>query len=70
MYSAIDNNSFFIAAIIDIRKAFDCVNHEILKAKLERYGIRGLPLKWLDSYLSDRKCYVENRLPQIKNEYF
>ena len=59
MYSAIDNNSFFIAAIIDIRKAFDCVNHEILKAKLERYGIRGMPLKWLDSYLTDRKCYVE-----------
>ena len=30
-----------------------------MKAKLERYGIRGTPLKWLDSYLTDRRCYVE-----------
>ena len=59
MYSALDDRSNFIAAVIDVKKAFDCVNHDILKAKLDRYGIRGTPLKWLESYLADRKCYVE-----------
>ena len=58
IYSAIDNSSHFLAAIIDVKKAFDCVNHNILITKLERFGIRGNPLNWLISYLTDRKCFV------------
>ena len=59
IYSAMENKLHFIAALIDVRKAFDCVNHNILKAKLESYGIRGVPLNWLVSYLADRKCFVQ-----------
>ena len=59
IYSAIDNKLNYIAAIIDIKKAFDCVNHDILLAKLERYGVRGITLEWVASYLLNRKCYVE-----------
>ena len=50
IYSALDDKQHFIAAIIDVKKAFDCVNHSILLSKLEKYGVRGIPLSWLTSY--------------------
>lgn len=43
---------------LDLTKAFDLIDHNNLLLKLERYGIRGTPLKLLKSYLSDRKQYV------------
>ena len=39
---------------LDLKKAFDTVNHQILLAKLERYDIRGLPLQLLESCLNNR----------------
>ena len=40
---------------LDIKKAFDTVNHDILLAKLKNYGVSGLVLKWFESYLIGRK---------------
>ena len=46
------------ANFIDITKAFDCVNKTILLGQLYNYGIRGIPLQLVDSYLTDRRQFV------------
>ena len=55
---SIDSGKFGCGIFIDLRKAFDTVNHTILLNKLEHYGIRGIPLEWFRSYLTDRKQHV------------
>ena len=44
---------------LDIKKAFDSVNYQILFKKLQKYGIRGLPLQLLKSFLSNRRQQVK-----------
>jgi hypothetical protein len=55
---AIDHNHFAVGIFLDISKAFDAVNHDILLSKLAHYGIRGITLEWFTSYLSGRVQYV------------
>ena len=40
--------------MLDISKAYDCINYDILLKKLEKAGIRGEILKWFRSYLTVR----------------
>ena len=56
--TSIDSGKFGCGIFIDLRKAFDTVNHDILLTKLEHYGIRDSMLKWFQSYLSGQKQFV------------
>jgi len=47
-----------------LTKAFDCVNHKLLK-KTEFYGVKGLLLDWFDSYLEGRKQKVDLKFPKF-----
>ena len=53
-----------ILALLDLKKAFDFINHDLLLTKLKHYGIRGTPLQWISAYLTDRtqKCKINGAL--------
>ena len=55
---ALDNKQSTIAVFLDLSKAFDTIDHNILLTKLKFYGIRGIAHKWFTSYLINRKQYV------------
>ena len=55
---ALDNSELVGVVLVDFRKAFDLVDHNILMKKLELYKFNQISLNWFRSYLSDRKQTV------------
>ena len=56
--SSIDGGEYTLGVFIDLKKAFDTIDHNILLNKLNYYGVRGITNEWVGSYLSDRQQYV------------
>ena len=54
IYTSLNNKKSTIALFLDLKRAFDTVNHRILLEKLQLYGIRGNVLSLIESYLTDR----------------
>ena len=54
----LDDGEIVCGVFIDLQKAFDTVNHEILLEKLKDYGIRSKQNDWFRSFLTTRKQYV------------
>ena len=55
---AFNRDEYVVAIFLDLKKAFDLVDHSILLLKLEFIGIKGNMLKWFESYLKNRQQYV------------
>ena len=57
--NAIDSNKYSIGVFIDLKKAFDTVNHRLLIEKFKFYGIRGIASQFIQSYLNNRNQFVQ-----------
>ena len=56
--SALDKKKSTIGVFIDLKKAFDTIDHTLLLPKLRHYGVRGVANDWRSSYLENRMQYV------------
>ena len=69
----LENKHNVACVMLDLSKAFHTIDHSILLSKLELYGVRGQPLAWFQSYLTDRKLRVKCRTisspTETKSEY-
>jgi len=52
---SIDSSGFVGAILMDLSKAYDCISHELLIAKLEAYGLNHNSIKLILSYVQNRK---------------
>ncbi len=55
IHCQLDNDDDVLTVFLDLTKAFDKVWHKVLLYKLKKIGITGNLLKWIESYLSNRK---------------
>ena len=55
---SMNKGEYTAVLFLDLQKAFDTVSHSILLQKLNHYGVRGLPLELLTSYLTNRLQYT------------
>ena len=59
IFDSFEKEQFTLGVFIDLSKAFDTDDHSILLKKLKLYGITYKNLVWFESYLSNRKQYIE-----------
>ena len=65
---ALDTGKYVVGVFLDLKKAFDTVDHGILLEKLYLYGIGGNIYSWFESYLTNRSQFVEYNNVKSKTE--
>ena len=60
-YDNIESNDYTAVVLLDFKKTFNTVCHSILLNKLEHYEIRGIALKLLKSFLTNRSHFVADQ---------
>ena len=68
--SAINNNEIVGIVFIDLSKAIDLVDHDILLEKLKLYGMHETTVKWFSSYLKDINTHMYLEHSQIMVKLF
>ena len=58
IYKSLDEGNYVFGIYIDLKKAFDTVQHKILLYKRQHFGMCGLAFQWFESYLSKRKQFL------------
>ena len=70
----LENKKHTLTIFLDLSKAFDTLEHDMIYKKLSKYGIRGTCLEWFKSYLSDRtmslKCRTASSPKEIISDSF
>ena len=54
----LDEGKHVVGVFLDLRKAFDVIDHKILLSKLRHYGITEAALRWCTTYLAERKQFT------------
>jgi retron-type reverse transcriptase len=68
LYERIDKHEKVTGIYLDLKKAFDTINHDLLPNKLNNYGVRGIVLEWFRDNLSNRYqfTYINNAKSVLK----
>ena len=69
IYKSFHNREFTLGVFVDLSKAFDMVNHEILLDKLSYFGLSEKYIKWFKSYLHKRQQYISYNNKQSTLNY-
>ena len=61
IYKSLDGGNYVFGIFIDLKKAFDTLQHKILLYKLQHYGVRGLAFQWFESYFIQKKTISSHK---------